>query len=242
MPYMTRMINDFNLVEGRSETGYYVWLLLTSFYIGRVISSPIYGYMIDQKGRKPALLLALCSSSIFSLSFGFSTDIVWASGSRFFLGLFATAPPITKTIIGEVCPTKEMKTNSMSWVSLFSNFGRVAALFTGGLLAHPNELGLNWAEDNIFVVYPYLLPNLVVSSVAATSALAIALVYTETLTAENIPIVGTAEYLDIISHHKVRQTITIFALMVICFNCLGKLQVLWFYSEKEYEGFQIDQR
>jgi len=238
---MTRMINDFNLVEGRSETGYYVWILLTSFYIARTLSSPVVGYIIDQKGRKNALIFALLSISIFSISFGFSEDIVWAAGSRFFLGAFATSPPITKTIIGEICATKELKTNSMSWSSLNSNFGRVTALFVGGMLAHPNELGLGWEEDCIFIVYPYLLPNLVVAACAAVSAIAIGLIYTETLNSAKVTDVGTAEYLDVISHHKVKQTITIFTMMVVCFNCLGKLQVLWFYSEKEYEGFQIDQ-
>ena len=55
-PYLPQMIMDFGLVEGRSSSGYYAWLLVSAFYIGRGIGAPIFGKVIDKRGRKSGML------------------------------------------------------------------------------------------------------------------------------------------------------------------------------------------
>ena len=82
------MIQDFGVVQGRTEAGYYAWVLVSGIYFGRLFSSPLMGYIIDAKGCKRPLIFVLVMLAVLSLWFGFSTDITNAAVARMCIGIF----------------------------------------------------------------------------------------------------------------------------------------------------------
>src|SRR5919108_321986 len=64
-----------------------VGLLAASFPIAQLVSAPVWGYVSDRYGRRPALLVGLGSSAIAYVVFGFAHTVWLLFVSRFVQGL-----------------------------------------------------------------------------------------------------------------------------------------------------------
>ena len=96
------MIYDFHNATSRSEVGVYCGILVAMFFLGRCLGTPFWGWFIERKGRKTAMVLALISITIFSVFFGIAHNFVWACFVRFLLGLMSAIPTISKIMINEI--------------------------------------------------------------------------------------------------------------------------------------------
>lgn len=86
LPFIAFMVLDFRIPE--LEVGKYSGYLLSSFMLGQLLCSYLWGVLSDKVGRRPVLLAALSLSSIGCLSFGFSTNYKMAIIIRFLTGSF----------------------------------------------------------------------------------------------------------------------------------------------------------
>src|SRR2546430_5537278 len=64
-----------------------VGLLAASFPVAQLVSSPVWGYVSDRYGRRPALLVGLGSSAFAYIVFGFTHTVWLLFVSRFVQGL-----------------------------------------------------------------------------------------------------------------------------------------------------------
>lgn len=62
--------------------GYYASWLLSAFMIGALLTSYAWGMFADRFGRKPVLLIGLCATSVFAITFGLSESFAAALASR----------------------------------------------------------------------------------------------------------------------------------------------------------------
>jgi predicted MFS family arabinose efflux permease len=129
----------------------------------------------------------------------------------------------------------------MSVISLQCNIGDVAGAFLGGLLAHPEDLGLEIPLSSIFIEYPYLLPNLIIACFSLAAMIFIWVVYTSKYDPEDPANVDNSEdYLSLLTERNVQLTIALYSMFFISFVGLDKITVLWLYSEEAAGGFKFD--
>ena len=74
-PYISFMVVDFRVVDDINNSGYYSGYVISSFMVGRVLSSYPWGRTADNIGRKKVLLIGLVSISLFSVLFGLAKSI-----------------------------------------------------------------------------------------------------------------------------------------------------------------------
>lgn len=56
--------------------------MASSFFLGRLLSSYVWGFASDRLGRKPVMVISLGSIVIGSIFFGVSKGLVWAISVR----------------------------------------------------------------------------------------------------------------------------------------------------------------
>lgn len=74
-PFLPYMVLHLGGSDNRSETGYWAGLIAGSIQLGRALSAPLFGYLADYWGRKPVLSIALVTSVIGPIAFGFSDSL-----------------------------------------------------------------------------------------------------------------------------------------------------------------------
>lgn len=65
-----------------NRPGHYTSLLASSFTVGGTLSAYPWGRFADRFGRKPVMIVGLCSTALFSFTFGMSTTFASAIASR----------------------------------------------------------------------------------------------------------------------------------------------------------------
>ena len=167
-PISSKMIMYFGLVDSRTETGYWTGLLSGVVLLGRFLSSPVWGMLCDNWGRRPVMLIGIITTSALPILFGMSTNIVWALIFRFLQGLSAPILIAARTIIGEIYTGPE-QAGAMSCFNLMQLIGNISGNILGGFLEDPGSSGI--LDIEIFTHFPFLLPNLVVSGMGFISFL-----------------------------------------------------------------------
>mmetsp|Transcript_6747 Transcript_6747/g.10164 ORF Transcript_6747/g.10164 Transcript_6747/m.10164 type:complete len:498 (-) Transcript_6747:99-1592(-) len=168
---------------------------------GRLVSSFWWGQVADKWGRKPVLLVGCFSIAAFSIMFGCSETFYMALLSRFLLGLMNPIWGIAKTLVSELCPPR-YEAKGMGLTTGCWSLGLVVGPACGGSLASPAVLYPHvFGSVDLFVRFPYLLPNIVTAFFACAGFVLLFLFFPETLppakkTHQNSPIVesdGTDE-------------------------------------------------
>lgn len=62
--------------------GYYASWLLSAFTIGTLLSSYAWGIFADRFGRKPVLIIGVCATGVYAITFGLSESLASALASR----------------------------------------------------------------------------------------------------------------------------------------------------------------
>ena len=160
-PFASEMVMSFGVASNRDSTGFWVGLLATSIMVGRVVSSPIWGSLIDIWGRKVVTQFSLISMSVLQTLFGLCTSITPALIIRLSLGLLSPLMISSKTIAAELL--KDNIADAMIWITITWNIGSISGSFFGGILSNPNSKGLtsgSFFEDRPFFLC-CLLPSII---------------------------------------------------------------------------------
>ncbi|KAH9601643.1 Major facilitator superfamily [Trypanosoma melophagium] len=164
LPYVGLLVSHIQN-KPPEEAGYVSGLLIGVFMFGQVVSGRWWGYLSDQYGRRPPLLIGLFSSGCMMLGFGLSSSVWICVVFRFVHGLFNGNVLVAKTVLADILDrTNEAK--GFTLVSLTYGIGTLIGPTIGGLLYDPaNNVAMHWAgfsKDGLFARFPGLLPALVV--------------------------------------------------------------------------------
>lgn len=87
-PFMYFMVRDFHIASNKTELGYFVGLLTSSFCIAQLLCSVPIGVLSDRVGRRTIIIWSLLGNSITIFLFGFGLNYTWALVTRSLCGIF----------------------------------------------------------------------------------------------------------------------------------------------------------
>lgn len=169
-----------HLVPSLTEetAGSYAGFIASAFMIGRCVSSFEWGKIADRRGRIFVLRCSFLLSAIVSVLFGLATSYRSALLLRWLLGLCNAIIGPIKTMVSEYADgNKTKETHMMAIVMGMWGYGFLINPAISGYLSdpikqYPNLSILNGTDDSsnhginiaalhdIFVMYPFLLPNI----------------------------------------------------------------------------------
>ncbi|HEV8305509.1 MAG TPA: MFS transporter [Gemmatimonadales bacterium] len=110
-----------------------VGLLAASFPVAQLTSSPIWGYVSDRYGRRPALLVGLGSSAIAYLVFGFAHTVWLLFLSRFVQGLGGGTTGVVQAYVADSMPPRE-RAKALGWLSAATSAGVIIGPALGSFM------------------------------------------------------------------------------------------------------------
>ena len=178
LPYVAFMMVDFHMADKVDKAG----LITGMFMIGRAISAIPWGIAADRWGRKSCLFLSMSCLALFGSIFGFSRSYEMAIFCRFFAGLGNGYISAAKTSISEIVSSKEHEVKAFGYLNGALGLGLILGPVIGGLLSRPAVQYPNlFSSTGFWGYYPYLLPSIICSLVAALAAMGILIFVPETI-------------------------------------------------------------
>ncbi|XP_044394433.1 probable peptide/nitrate transporter At3g43790 isoform X4 [Triticum aestivum] len=171
-PYLYFMIRDLNIAKQEEDIGFYAGFVGAAYFLGRTTSAVPWGMFADKYGRKPCIMISILSVIVFNTLFGLSTTYWMAIITRGLLGLLCGILGPIKAYASEVC-RKEHQALGISLVTSSRSIALIIGPAIGGFLARPAKKYPNlFLEESIFGRFPYFLPCLVISALAAAAGVA----------------------------------------------------------------------
>ena len=156
-PFMTFQVNGFFPDRSRAELGGKVGLLASSYFMGQLAGSGIWGRLSDVFGRRACTLVGLVSSCLCIVLYGLAPTFWAAFAARFMWGLLNGIIGIGKAYLADVLPEEHMA-RGFSAIGVAAGLGRLVGPLLGGTLAQP----AGWMPDvfggTVFDSHEYLLP------------------------------------------------------------------------------------
>lgn len=171
-PYAYFMVKDVAPGLSDSEVNRYLTLIFSAYMGAQFVTNLAWGRISDVIGRRPPMLFGLASIFISSLGFAFTTSIAGMFVCRAMAGLLVGNVVIVRTMIGDMVPRREQKARAFAWNQTIYQTGAVLGPLAGGYLARPCQQYPGLCEGgkwSLLSDYPYALPNLVLSALAALS-------------------------------------------------------------------------
>jgi MFS family permease len=181
LPYLPAMILSFKGVNP-ADVGFWAGTAAAIFSLAEGITAIPWGALSDRMGRKPVMLIGLCSTMLTSLLWGFSRSLPMALFIRFINGAGNGNVGIVRTVVAELCPWKELQPRAFSIMPIVYTIGSVVGPALGGALANPLRRPPNSTTDGPFLWrFPYALPNIVIAGFFFVGGLIGVLFLNETL-------------------------------------------------------------
>lgn len=145
-----------NLHASPAVVGY----LVASFPVAQLIASPVWGYVSDRHGRRPALLVGLGSSAIAYVVFAFAPTVWLLFVSRFVQGLGGGTTGVVQAYVADSMPPKE-RAKALGWLSAATSAGVVVGPAIGSFMhrfgdAAPGLFGAVLVLINVAIAWKWL--------------------------------------------------------------------------------------
>jgi len=114
-----------------------VGLLAASFPVAQLVSSPVWGYVSDRYGRRPALLVGLGASALAYIVFGFAHSVWLLFVSRFVQGLGGGTTGVVQAYVADSMLPRE-RAKALGWLSAATSAG---VLFGPGIGSLVHKFG-----------------------------------------------------------------------------------------------------
>lgn len=110
------MIESFNVPKNKVAK----WAGITSavFSLSQALTGIAWGRASDRVGRKPVILAGILGVMLAGFFFGFSQTLAWAIIARAFAGFFSGNVGITRTMVAEMVPQRELQPRAFSVMPL----------------------------------------------------------------------------------------------------------------------------
>ena len=153
-----------------NNAGVYVGTLGSAFALAQLSTNFLWGYASDLVGRKPVLLAGTFSLMCCFCLFGFCTQFWQMVVVHALMGMLNGNAACVPTVLGEVTD-KSNQSKAFTYLPVIYSLGSITGPAVGGFLVG-KILG-----DKFY----YLAPNLISAAVLATSVIAVAIWFEETL-------------------------------------------------------------
>jgi multidrug resistance protein len=102
--------------------GMVVGVLVSSFSVAQLLSSPLWGRVSDRYGRRPALLIGLGFSSVAYVIFAYAGSIWMLLASRLVQGAGGGTTGVIQAYVADATEP-EQRARSLGWISASTNLG-----------------------------------------------------------------------------------------------------------------------
>ncbi|KAI8924320.1 major facilitator superfamily domain-containing protein [Entophlyctis helioformis] len=185
LPFLTFMVSDFQIADRPEDIGRYSGYLVSSFMVGQLLSSYLWGLASDCYGRKFIIVFGLFSTGVSFLMFGFSTSYSMAITLRFISGILNGVIGVTKTYLSELTDESN-QAQGFAILGVNRAVGMIIGPMVGGFLCMPaDKYPWLFPKGSLFDIYPYALPCIVGFMVAMFGAVSGWIVLEETRTSSS---------------------------------------------------------
>lgn len=153
MPFLSFMIGDFHIAPDVEDIGTYSGYLVSSFMLGQLLFSFVWGILSDKYGRRPVLLFGLFTTSLAFLAFGFSTTFYMALALRGLTGVVNGIVGVCKTYMSEITDSSN-QARGFSIFGVARGMGMIFGPIIGGFLSMPaQKYPAYFPKGSIFDMY-----------------------------------------------------------------------------------------
>ena len=117
-----------------------VGVLVASFSVAQLASSPVWGRVSDRYGRRPVLLVGLTASAIAYVVFGFANALWLLFVSRFVQGLGGGTTGVAQAYVADTMVPSE-RAKALGWLSAATSAGVIIGPALGSLAARMGQAG-----------------------------------------------------------------------------------------------------
>ncbi|KAJ2741487.1 hypothetical protein GGI20_005158 [Coemansia sp. BCRC 34301] len=161
------MIEDFDVADSPKDISHYSSILYMSFSISQTLTIMHWGRLSDRIGRRPVLIAGLIGILAVSILFGFTKTFAMAVVVRMATGVFAGNGAVMKSAMAEIADDTN-RSRMMALLPLTWNVGSMVGSGIGGVFSNPaTQFPGLFGNFKLFIYFPYLLPCLMGSTVAA---------------------------------------------------------------------------
>jgi multidrug resistance protein len=110
-----------------------VGALIASFSVAQLLAAPVWGWLSDRYGRRPAILVGLLLSAVAYLIFAFANSLWLLFLSRIVQGLGGGTIGVVQAYVSDVSETKD-RAKMLGWLSAVTSLGAVIGPAIGSAL------------------------------------------------------------------------------------------------------------
>ncbi|KAJ2741485.1 hypothetical protein GGI20_005156 [Coemansia sp. BCRC 34301] len=181
LPFLYKMIEGFDIAETPKDISFYASMLFMCFSVSQCMTVMYWGRLSDRIGRRPVLIAGLIGTLAVSILFGVCKTFTMALLVRFAAGVLAGNSAVMKSAMAEIADDTN-RSRMMALLPLTWNFGSMVGSGVGGVFSNPvTQLPGLFGGSKLFAYFPYLLPCLIGSTVAAFGLVSGLLNFKETL-------------------------------------------------------------
>ncbi|KAL2061641.1 hypothetical protein VTL71DRAFT_7018 [Oculimacula yallundae] len=171
-PYAWPLVKKFH-VGDENDASFYAGLLISAFALAESLTGMWWGSLSDRVGRKPVLLAGCAGTMLSMIMVGFSSNIWMALAGRAIGGFLNGNIGVIQTMVAELVTKPEHEPRAYCIMPFVWSIGTIVGPALGGTFADPAEgFPKYFSKDGLFGRFPYLLPNLLCSSLLFISILA----------------------------------------------------------------------
>ncbi|EEU41255.1 uncharacterized protein NECHADRAFT_83480 [Fusarium vanettenii 77-13-4] len=164
------MVKDMKPTANDNEVAQILTLIFSAYSFAQFATNLLWGRVSDSIGRRPVVLIGLASTCVSMLGLGLSRSIPAMFVFRVMAGSLSGNIVIVRTVIGEIVHGRENKARAFVWNQTVYQVGSVLGPLVGGYLAQPCRQFPEMCDANsLLYTYPFALPNLALSAMAALS-------------------------------------------------------------------------
>src|SRR5215216_685824 len=110
-----------------------VGALIAAFSVAQLVSAPMWGWMSDRYGRRPAILFGLLVSAIAYVIFAFAGSLWLLFVSRLIQGLGGGTIGVVQAYVADISEGKD-RAKALGWLSAVTSLGAVVGPAIGSIL------------------------------------------------------------------------------------------------------------
>ncbi|KAF6759870.1 major facilitator superfamily domain-containing protein [Ephemerocybe angulata] len=181
-PFVNQFVRETGITGGdETKTGYYAGIVESTFFFSETLTVFAWGWLSDELGRKPVLLMGPLGLALAMLAFGLSKTFWPLVVFRAFQGFFNGNIGVSKSVMAEITDSTNIG-DAYALAPLMWSAGTTIGPMLGGLLSNP---AVQWPDTfgkiAFYRDYPYFLPCAAASFVAFLSFAISSIAMKETL-------------------------------------------------------------
>ncbi|KZM26379.1 transmembrane transport [Ascochyta rabiei] len=169
LPYAWKLVLNYE-VSSESNAPFFAGLLISAFSLAEACSGMAWGALSDRIGRKPVVFIG-CAGTITSLLLvGLAPNFWVALAGRIVGGALNGNIGVIQTMVGELVRNPEHEPRAYAVMPFMWSIGTIIGPSIGGLFSQPaDNFPAMFSSTGVFAKFPYLLPNLICSSLLVLS-------------------------------------------------------------------------